>query len=95
MPRPTLHQDTLAPAFIPGHPHTRYLVVRQNDVWFIKFEGDEYGPYQSEREALLFAIDAAHTLAEQGEATQVQLIDESGDAQPVWTSGQDAYPPRQ
>ena len=94
MPRPGLHRDTLAPAFIPGDPHTRYLVVRQNNVWFIKFEGDEYGPYQSEREAMLFAIEAAQKLGEQGEPTQVQLLDESGGAQPVWTFGQDAYPPR-
>jgi hypothetical protein len=95
MPRPTLHHDTLAPAFIPGHPHTRYLVVRQDDVWFIKFDGDEYGPYQNEREAMLFAIDAAYTLGQQGETTQVQLMDESGEAQTAWTYGQDAYPPRQ
>ena len=63
MPRPQLHNDTLAPAVIPGHPYTRYIVVRQDDVWFIKFDGDEYGPYKAEREALLFAIDAAHNLA--------------------------------
>ena len=95
MPRPTLHHDTLAPAFVPGHPHTRYLVVRQDNVWFIKFDGDEYGPYQTEREAMLFAIDAAHTLGQQGEETQVQFLDENGEVQLIWTYGQDAYPPRQ
>ncbi len=95
MARPDVHNDTLAPAFLPGRPHTRYLVVGQNDMWLIKFEGDEYGPYKSEREALLFAIDAAHKLGEQGEDAQVLLIDESGEAQPAWTYGQDAYPPRQ
>ena len=50
---------------------TRYFVVRQEDVWFIKFDGEEYGPYQTEREAMLFAIDAANKLGEQGEDTQV------------------------
>jgi hypothetical protein len=94
MPRPHLHRDTLAPAFVPGRPHTRYLVVRQDDVWFIKFDGEEYGPYKTEREALLFAIDAAHKLGEQGEDTQVLRLEEDGEARPVWTHGEDAYPPR-
>ena len=95
MARPRLHHDdTLAPAFVPGRPRTRYLVVRQDDIWFIKFDGEEYGPYNSEREALLFAIDAAHKLGEQGEDTEVLRLDESGEPQPTWTYGQDPYPPR-
>ena len=93
MQRPHLHRDTLAPAFVPGHPHTRYLVVRQENVWLIKFDGEEYGPYQTEREAMLFAIDAAHKLGEQGEDTQVLHVQENGEARPVWTHGLDAYPP--
>jgi len=93
MPRSHYHDDTLAPAFLPGRPHTRYLVVRQDDVWFIKFDGEEYGPYKSEREALLFAIDAAHKLGEQGEEAQVLLLDEAGETHPAWTFGQDSYPP--
>lgn len=93
MPRPQLHTDTLAPAVVPGHPHTRYLVVRQEEVWFIKFDGEEYGPYETEREAMLFAIDAAHGLGERGEEAQVLLMDESGNARAAWTHGQDPYPP--
>jgi hypothetical protein len=95
MARPQLHHDTLAPAFVPGQPHTRYLVVHEADVWMIKFDGEEYGPYRSEREALLFAVDAAQKLGEQGEDTQVLLMDENGEAQPVWTFGRDPYPPKQ
>ena len=64
------------------------------DVWFIRFDGVDYGPYKSEREALLFAVDAAKNLGEYGEETQVLLVDESGDGQPAWTFGQDSYPPR-
>jgi hypothetical protein len=94
MPRPNLHRDTLAPVFVPGHPHTRYLVVRQDDVWLIKFDGEEYGPYKTEREAILFAIDAAHKLGEQGEGTQVLRLDEDAKPRPVWTHGQDRYPPK-
>ena len=94
MPRPQLHRDTLAPVCVPGRAHTRYLVVRHNDVWLIKFDGEEYGPYQTEREAMLFAIDAAHKLGEQGEDTQVLRLDEDAEPRPVWTYGQDPYPPR-
>jgi hypothetical protein len=93
MPRPQLHNDTLAPAVVPGHPHTRYIVVRQDDVWFIKFDGDEYGPYKTDREAMLFAIDAAHNLGNSGEDTQVLLMDENGNLLAAWTHGKDPYPP--
>jgi hypothetical protein len=91
MPRPQLHHDTLAPGVFPGHPHTRYLVVRQDDLWFIKFDGEEYGPYENEREAMLFAIDAAQKLGEQGEETQVLLTDKNSNALMVWTYGQHPY----
>ena len=93
MTRPRLRDDTLAPAFVPGRPHTRYLVVRHDDVWLIKFEGEEFGPYKTEREAMLFAVDAAQKLGAQGEATQVLLMDENGESRPAWTYGESPYPP--
>ncbi len=71
-----------------------YWLERQEDVWFIRFDGTEYGPYKSEREAMLFAVDAANKLGEQGEETQVVVMDETGDARPAWTFGHDPYPPR-
>ena len=43
---------------------------------------------------MLFAIDAAHKLGEQGAATQVLCVDENGDAGTAWTYGRDPYPPR-
>jgi hypothetical protein len=99
MPRPHIDDPTISdpaqvPGFVPAPPRIRYLVVREGDVWFIKFDGEEYGPYKTEREAMLFAIDAAHKLGAQGEPTEVLLVDEAGDLQPAWTSGQDAYPPK-
>jgi hypothetical protein len=84
-------QRTTAVASAPAR--VRYLVVRQEDAWFIKFEGEEFGPYQSEREAMLFAVDAARLLGEQGERTEVLRLDETGQAAPVWTYGHDRYPP--
>lgn len=97
MPRPTMrdeHHNAVQPAFGTGHAPKHYLIASQDDAWFIRFDGDRFGPYRSEREAMLFAIDAANTLGQQGEDTQVQITDERGDVRPVWTFGQDPYPPR-
>jgi hypothetical protein len=95
MPRPHLGDHAIATAFASVRPRTRYLVARQQDVWFIMFGGEEFGPYQSEREAKLFAVDAAFKLGEQGEATEVMVTDETGDLVPAWIYGRDPYPPRQ
>ena len=92
MSRPLVQEAAPRAAIVAGAPHRRYLVGRRQDLWFIGFEGEEFGPYQSEREAILFAVDAAHRFGEQGEATQVLRVDESGDANPVWTCGLDPYP---
>jgi hypothetical protein len=92
MPRSQLDNDTLVPAVIPGH---RYLVVRHRDEWFIKFHGQVYGPYKTQREAMRFAIDAAYKLGEHGEESQVLSIDESGKTHATWTHGQHPFPPWQ
>ena len=85
MPRPQIRENARVAAFVLGASRTRYLVMRQEDVWFITFNG--------EREAMLFATDAAHKLGELGEDTQVFRVDENGAAAPVWTYGIDPYPP--
>ena len=74
-------------------PRVRYLVVRHRDEWMIKFEGEEFGPYKSKREAMLFAIDAAQKLGQQDEPTEVLVMGEAGEANPAWTFGQPPYPP--
>ena len=89
------HDQAQAAAFLPTPPQRRrYLVVRRDDAWFIMFKGEEFGPYRSEREAKLFAIDAAHALAEKGEETEVVVANDSGEMFPAWIHGQHAYPPR-
>jgi hypothetical protein len=94
MARPLVRDPSSVQPIFHGRPRKLYWVERQDDVWFIGFDGDNYGPYKSEREALLFAIDAAKTLGAQGEETQVLRVDENGDVRPAWTFGQDPYPPR-
>src|SRR6266550_4628760 len=75
-------------------PHTRYIVVQHKDEWLIKFGDEEYGPYHSRAEAMLFAIDAAQKLGEQGENTQVGLMGEHGRFRAEWSYGKDPYPPQ-
>jgi hypothetical protein len=70
-----------------------YLVMRHEDEWVIKFEGEAFGPYKSQREAMLFAIDAAHKLGQQDEPTEVLVMGDAGEAKPAWTYGQPPYPP--
>ena len=74
-------------------PNTRYFIVRQDEDWLIKFENEEYGPYHSRDEAMLFAIDAAQKLGEHGQNPQVCLLGDNGHFTPAWTFGQDPYPP--
>lgn len=92
MPRSELQDCAPMAAIVAGQPVSQYRVLRQEDAWFIKFDGADYGPYQSEREALLFAVDAANKLGEQGKAAEVLVTDETGEIRTFWTFGQDPYP---
>ena len=49
----------------------------------VKLDDEEHGPYKSQSEAVLFAIDAAEKLNEHGEKAQVVIIG------PTWTYDQD------
>src|SRR5205809_709452 len=40
MPRPLIRDQAPVSAVVPGVARTRYIVVRQEDVWFIKFDGE-------------------------------------------------------
>jgi Uncharacterized protein conserved in bacteria (DUF2188) len=74
--------------------HARYYVVQHDENWLIKFDDEEFGPYRSKSEAMLFAIEAAQKLGEQGEDAQVLLMGENNHVRPEWTYGRDPYPPR-
>jgi hypothetical protein len=91
---PQIHDhDAAAAAVVLGASRASYLVMPRQNLWFIAFDGEEFGPYQSEREAVLFAVDAAQKLGKQGEPTRVFRRDEDGEASPVWAYGLDPYPP--
>ena len=75
-------------------PQARYFIVQDRDSWMIKYDDEEYGPYQSRAEATMFAIEAAQRLGEHGKSADVCLMGENGHFHPEWTYGRDAYPPR-
>lgn len=74
-------------------PHSRYFVLQDRDDWLIRFHGEEFGPYMSQQEAILFAVDAAQKLGERGEDVEVCLMGDNGHVRAQWRYGRDSYPP--
>jgi hypothetical protein len=62
----------------------RFYVVGDHDVWMIKFEDGEYGPYTNRDEAMAFAIDAARKLNMQGECAHVCVLEDDGRLRSIW-----------
>jgi len=73
-------------------PDARYFIVQHQDRWSIKFNDEEFGPYKTKDEAMLFAIDAAQRLGEYGDNAEVVLMGEDGRFHAEWAYGRDAAP---
>ena len=71
---------------------TRYFLVQHDDEWMIQFADEEFGPYKSKDEAMLFAVDAARKLAERGGDTEVCLMGENGFFHAEWSNTQPHQP---
>jgi hypothetical protein len=70
---------------------TRYFLVQQEDSsWMIKFDDEEFGPYKSKSEAMLFAVEAARKLSQRGTETEVCLMGENGFFHAEWSNAQPA-----
>jgi hypothetical protein len=65
----------------------RYFIVQDGGRWLIKYNDEEYGPYSTETEARLFAIDAAKKLAERGEKAAVYVMGINGRLRREWSGG--------
>ena len=74
-------------------PTARYFIVQDHDAWLIRYADEDFGPYNSRDEAMMFAIDAAQKLGKQGETVQVCLMGENGHFRPEWSSGDEARRP--
>jgi hypothetical protein len=72
----------------------RYFVVNRDGAWKIKYRKELFGPYQTESEALLFAIDAAYNMGARLGGSQVLVEGSRYRFQPKWTYGESPFPPR-
>ena len=70
--------------------NARYLIVHDRNHWLVKFDGEEYGPYLTQNEATLFAVDAARKLSDRGENAEVYLVGENGRLRREWSCDQSA-----
>jgi len=70
--------DAASDSAISRTSRVEYWVRPEGDAWIIARNGDQYGPYENRRDAMLFAVDAAHKLGEQGRDATVRLIDAAG-----------------
>jgi hypothetical protein len=73
---------------------TQYFVVKHDGQWKIKLSDLHYGPYSTQREAILKAVDAAHASGQQGLDSQVLVQGENHQFRTEWTYGHDPYPPK-
>jgi len=73
----------------------RYFILNRDGQWKIKYRKELFGPYRSESEALLFAIDAAHGVGKRIGGAQVLVERGKYNFRPKWTYGQSPYPPRE
>lgn len=62
----------------------RYFIVRDRNAWLIKYNDEEYGPYLTQAEATLFAVDAARKLGDRGEHAEVYLMGDNGSFRREW-----------
>lgn len=74
-------------------PTARYFIVRDQDDWLINYEGEQFGPYKTQNEAMVFAIEAARKLKTYGEIAEVCLMGDDGHFRQEWSAGQAADPP--
>ena len=77
-------------------PTARYFIVHDQiqDEWHIKYGDEEYGPYKTQDEAMVFAIDAAQKLGAYGESAEVCLMGENGHFHAEWVAGATIMPNR-
>lgn len=67
----------------------QYIIVLHNSQWKISFKDKLYGPYNTEREAIEAAIDAACAMGEIGIDAQVVAQDSDLKLRTEWAYPQD------
>jgi hypothetical protein len=64
--------------------NARYFIVQIRNRWLIKYNGEDYGPYLTQAEATLFAVDAAQKLVGRGETAVVYFMNKNGRVRRKW-----------
>jgi hypothetical protein len=71
----------------------QYFVVLHEREWKVKFDGQHYGPYRNQKDAIRAAVHAAHGSGENGYDAQVLVQGTDSRFRTEWTYGHDPYPP--
>lgn len=72
---------------------TIYYVLSASNRWKIRHNEKDYH-YDTQREAIQAAVNAAHSSGNKGWDAQVLVQRENGQWRTEWTYGHDPYPPR-
>lgn len=72
----------------------QYFVVHHQGAWKISLNGQHHGPYNTQRDAIKSAVDAAHQTGMKGGDAQVLVQGENNQFRTEWTYGHDPYPPK-
>jgi hypothetical protein len=72
----------------------QYFVVLHGGEWKVKFGDNHYGPYNTQKEAITAAVNAAHGSGKNGYDAQVLVQGQDNKFRTEWTYGNDPYPPR-
>lgn len=72
---------------------TQYFVVLHQGEWKITLNGKHYGPYDTQKNAIRAAVDAAHKEGQNGRDAQVLIQGTDNKFRTEWTYGNDPYPP--
>jgi hypothetical protein len=73
---------------------TQYFVVLHQGEWKISLNGQHYGPYRTQADAIRAAVDAAHSTGSKGGDAQVLIQGQNNQFRTEWTYGNDPYSPR-
>jgi hypothetical protein len=62
-----------------------YFVIRHERQWKISFDGEQYGPYTTQKDAIRAAVDAARRAGQIGNDAQVMVQGVNNKFRAAWT----------
>jgi hypothetical protein len=69
----------------------QYLIIQDNGEWKISFKDKQYGPYESQQEAIDAAIDCACAMGDIGIDAQVLVQEVDKEQRTAWSYSLDFY----